>query len=667
MLLLGTLWTRAQDADIRPLHRAYAEATTAGARAAAAYALSDAYFARHNDSSAYYIQEAFREVDALPKDSLWANILLRRGIIFSELGDHGKAIAFLDSCMEAVAATEMLFFVAKLHYYKGVAYQATGLIGECSREYAAASEIFEKTGNQLYMANVLINWSLAYSTGNQPVEAEKLNLKAEKLLIEVGDSLSLITCLNNMGYDYENRNETTLALNAYQRAVDIATLLDEPLEAVYPLANLADHALRSGDVAKADPLARRALRFSTEGPADVVIMAWTTFAKLLIGKERYDSASVAGQRALATARRYNLPELGADAYEVLYQLEKARDDYKMALIWYDSMQQQRDSVRSVEQVAMLRNIGISNEMEKKEAENAVLIANEQTLQTRQFWILMASLVTGALLVFILAMLFRSNRRRKHHTRILQERQQIIQQANIQLSDTNKELVDLNREKDALMAIVAHDLKAPLNKILGMLNIMDAIKDDPEKMGWFREKMLQTVEGGRTLIEELVWIGSMEKEKEIPDLTACDLDDIIREVVDSFQPQAELKSIALHHEVKARLGNHLFHEEYFKRVLDNLISNALKFSKSGKRVWITQEIVDGALNLSIRDEGPGIPEAELPKLFQKFARLRNRPTGNESSTGLGLYIVKSLVEKLGGRIEVDSTEGVGTEFRLVFGA
>ena len=103
------------------------------------------------------------------------------------------------------------------------------------------------------------------------------------------------------------------------------------------------------------------------------------------------------------------------------------------------------------------------------------------------------------------------------------------------------------------------------------------------------------------------------------------------------------------------------EDVLRRIIENIFSNAIKFSEPGKTIHIKLSEEHEFAILSVKDEGPGIEQAELPKLFEMFQKLSARPTGGESSTGLGLSIVKALVERLQGKIEVHSEIGKGTEF------
>jgi signal transduction histidine kinase len=131
----------------------------------------------------------------------------------------------------------------------------------------------------------------------------------------------------------------------------------------------------------------------------------------------------------------------------------------------------------------------------------------------------------------------------------------------------------------------------------------------------------------------------------------------------FQLQAKAKNITLHATVSITEGILHTDEEALTRILDNLLSNALKFSPPGKQIFISQQVTSAGVQIAIRDEGPGISEEDQQKMFKKFQRLTSIPTQGESSTGLGLAIVKALTEKIGGVILVQSTIGVGTTFTL----
>jgi signal transduction histidine kinase len=103
------------------------------------------------------------------------------------------------------------------------------------------------------------------------------------------------------------------------------------------------------------------------------------------------------------------------------------------------------------------------------------------------------------------------------------------------------------------------------------------------------------------------------------------------------------------------------KEYLNRVFDNLLSNAIKFSPANSKVVFSANQVNNKVVFSIKDSGPGFTDEDKKQLFMRFKKLSARPTGNEASSGLGLFIVKQLVSAMGGDIQVISEYGKGTEF------
>jgi signal transduction histidine kinase len=132
----------------------------------------------------------------------------------------------------------------------------------------------------------------------------------------------------------------------------------------------------------------------------------------------------------------------------------------------------------------------------------------------------------------------------------------------------------------------------------------------------------------------------------------------------FEPEAESKEIKLHLNSSAAL-----HVEadvgYITQIVENLLSNAIKFSPARKNIFIDVAGNDDKVTVMVKDEGPGMTEDDKKKLFNKYQKLSARPTANESSTGLGLSIVKKFVEAMNGRIWCESEEGKGVSFFVEF--
>lgn len=232
---------------------------------------------------------------------------------------------------------------------------------------------------------------------------------------------------------------------------------------------------------------------------------------------------------------------------------------------------------------------------------------------------------------------------------------------------NQQLADARQEIENLISVIAHDLKSPLATLSFIFDFMPMHGPLNSEQTEHIEYGQKTIKRGLTLIDSIVYLNrQLTSDQPLP-MIDIDLNDMLGTVVDGFSVQARQKEITLHFQ-KSDMRILLYSDpESLGRVLDNLLSNALKFSAFGRNVYIHTERRNQALIIAVRDQGPGISPDDLLKLFKRFQRLTAQPTNNEGSSGLGLSIVKALTEKIGATIEVDSQVNVGTTFRLVFPA
>jgi signal transduction histidine kinase len=143
--------------------------------------------------------------------------------------------------------------------------------------------------------------------------------------------------------------------------------------------------------------------------------------------------------------------------------------------------------------------------------------------------------------------------------------------------------------------------------------------------------------------------------------AMDVVPISEMVTDIFRDRAEAKNITLHFESAEREMTALADEQMYNQIIENILSNAIKYSPLGKNIFVRIALRDTVVRVEVQDEGPGISSEDMQKLFGKFARLSARPTGGEHSTGLGLNIVKKMVAAMHGKVWCESELGKGATF------
>ncbi len=227
---------------------------------------------------------------------------------------------------------------------------------------------------------------------------------------------------------------------------------------------------------------------------------------------------------------------------------------------------------------------------------------------------------------------------------------------------NDELRRLNDLKNTFLGIASHDLRNPVGYIETCISIMadpsyEFTLDDYKNS--FRDILKQT-NHILTMLDDLLDVTRIEAGKLDLKLELLDLIDFLAETVARHDRMARTKGSRVTLESLPALQV-TADPMRLRQVMDNLISNAVKYSPPGSQVRVGVLYKDGVTKVYVQDEGPGIKEADRTRLFQDFARLSARPTGGEKSTGLGLAITRRVVEAHGGQIGVDSDGEKGASF------
>jgi len=245
-------------------------------------------------------------------------------------------------------------------------------------------------------------------------------------------------------------------------------------------------------------------------------------------------------------------------------------------------------------------------------------------------------------------------------------------ANLQLNEQkaeteakNNKLVSLNDEKNNLIHILAHDLRAPINSISGLTELLK-MKASDEQSKEVVEKIQNATERINSMIKKILDVESIESDKSNLNLEVVDLKEIASQVVDEFNENAQKKQITLKTKFKKSKKYTICGDKvYLFQVFENLVSNALKFSEPKTSVTVKLKRKGNKIRATVRDQGPGINVDDRKKLFNKFQKLSAKPTQGEQSTGLGLSIVKKYVDLMDGTIRVKSKVGQGTDFIIEF--
>jgi two-component system sensor histidine kinase/response regulator len=226
------------------------------------------------------------------------------------------------------------------------------------------------------------------------------------------------------------------------------------------------------------------------------------------------------------------------------------------------------------------------------------------------------------------------------------------------------LAQIAEDKDELIGILAHDLKNSLGGMNMSAELLHGhvTQYNDTRLTRLSENLLHTSAQSLSFVKEYL-ANAASDQGFVPRLDTVNLVDAASRVIWRYQEAAHRKQLQIQTDFTERAAGVVADSSALDQVLDNLLSNALKFSLPGRSVQVSVLPVDGWLECVIRDEGPGFTEADKAKMFRRYGRLSARPTAGEPSTGLGLSIVRKLVQSMNGELTCDSTEGQGAAFTV----
>ena len=237
----------------------------------------------------------------------------------------------------------------------------------------------------------------------------------------------------------------------------------------------------------------------------------------------------------------------------------------------------------------------------------------------------------------------------------------------------QELGRLNEEKNEFMGIAAHDLRNPLSAVKGYSEML--VEDAqtlaqgvvPDLLPCTKELEATARQIGETaarmaeMVQNLLDVNAIERGEMKLKLAPADLCPVLNQVIETQRPRAAAKQQTIHLESQAAPVMVFIDASVTVQILENLVSNAVKYSPPGKQIFVRLKKAPKGVRVEVQDQGPGLSAEDQQKLFGKFARLSAKPTGGEHSTGLGLSIVKKMVETMNGQVWCESELGKGAAF------
>ncbi|MEO1053856.1 MAG: tetratricopeptide repeat-containing sensor histidine kinase [Bacteroidota bacterium] len=634
--------------------------------------LADEYQKTYYDSALLYATEALKIGKENRYLHLQGQALNSIALSYKMKGLYKATRDSIDKALNIFERIGDKLWTARSHNIMGRSYYAQGRFDEALSYYLKALNLHEEIDNKEGIATEYTNISnIYYQLGNSEKDLE-YNLKSLEISRQMANKLSEAATLNNIGHIYMERGEYEKALVYLDESAKLKENLDHPSSLAVTYVTLGETYYSQGDFKRAiDYLTRSLDIFSEFGNKRGVIACYNTLSMVYASKKNLGEAIRLGKRSLDIAL-----EVGAQAdaltsymhlsdyYASLGNFQRAYNYQGKFLELYKKLNDDEKNKTLIEIQQKYESQARIKEIDLLRKENEISAAEIRNKNLLNF-IFIISIVAIALIlvagIFVYWNKVKANKRLTDQYETIRKQNEDINTFNQQLTKSNKELENLFDQKQKILSVVAHDLKTPLNQIRGLMDILFLSKklDDDQKEQLTMVKDI--TENGNKLIDDLLRSHGDEEGAAEIFKTKFDVCEYIDYLVRRFNAQSSRKGIKIVTEYNESSINICTDQSHLKRVFDNLLSNALKYSFADSIITVSIVRKNNRIDIGVKDQGQGISESDQMLLFQNYRTLSAKPTGDESATGLGLSITKTLVTKLGGYIKVKSKLGKGSEF------
>lgn len=573
------------------------------------------------------------------------------GVAQDALGNYDSAIYYFRSSLKVFEKEKFkkgkaaaLLSIGGYYYYKSDFIQAADFMLQSLR---IAEEIVDKES----MASACNNLGAVYTDRKDYNQALLYFKRALQLKKELNQHKALATTYINIGNIYSDLEKNDSSLYWYNLALENATQFSNKRTVASAKTNIGTIYFKQDKYTEALTEFEQALQMDMERKdAEGIAVNQLNIGHVFIKQKKYRQGIPLLKDALAGIQKLNFKYHEQNALKFLAEAYAATGDNAGAYNYLLQYIAVHDSVYTQESNQRIAEMQTLYETEKKDKQISLLEKEKEVQQKTNLF-----LIAAAILVSLLLLVVFSRYRYKQRTNRL-------------LAEKNIELQRLNATKDKLFAIVAHDLKNPLSAFRSITQnlVENSLHISKEEIEQFIGRLNQSANQLYDLLQNLLnWAIS-----QIGKLPFAPEKFVIREIADEnvrlFQTNLQQKNQAI--EINIEPGLYVLADRnMIKTVIRNLLSNAVKFTGAGGKITLLAKPAGHEIVFTVADNGSGMQEAELAKLFKIEEDVTTVGNNPEKGTGIGLILCKELMEKNNGRIWAESTPGQGSRFHFALPA
>lgn len=587
-----------------------------------------------------------------------------RASVYSKMDDYYNAIDHYTKARTYYQSLNDVLGVAKVNNSIGLIEISRGNYETGLKLSLSALQIFEERQLTSDLSIAYNNLAEAYENTQQIDKALEFNFKALRVREQLRDSSGIKTSTRNIAELYSRRREYRRAIEFYEKLLSLINPeKDQKLKGDI-LPKIGAEYLQFNDYDKASEYLLEGLKFNREIKNNFgIISALNALALLNLKQNKIRLA----EHQLNEA--YQLAQHSEDKLELLknYRLQKELDStkgaFQSAFQWqskYYRLKSELDQKRMSQtpESTLGLNDNILTDLNKPETQETLENNKSQTL-TKNLKLYLYGLI-GALLVALTLLAFQFSRY-KENLKLVDNYKHNNEQLRAQNETINKQIADLeeiNKVKDRLFSIVSHDLKDSISSIKGFIDLLREEGISQEEFYDLIPELSENADNASLLLFNLLNWSKTQLQNLEPNPEMFNIQDVFHTKMVLIEQKAQEKRIVIIDESQKDFV--YADKSMIEIVIQNLLTNAIKFSRTGDMITVSNKSQNGNSLICVEDTGVGIEKENLDKLFKNNA-FTTVGTKNEKGTGLGLSICKELVELNNGRIWVESTVNAGTKF------
>lgn len=619
------------------------------------------YDAKDYQKALLYVQQSEELSTSLNFDKGTAEIKYYKALIYTQGEDYYNALDNYTKSLDIFSKLKDSLGIAKVNNSLGIAEIKRGNYSKGLLHSLSAIGIFERNNLKNELSSAYNNLAEAYSNTNQIEKALEYNLKALSIRASLDDISGLKSSNKNIAELYVSQKEHRKAIEYYEKTI---LLLDPETDKELRgdiVLELGEQYLLFSQIEKATPYLLEGLRYHRRtNNKRGILKSLNNIAKLNLMIRNVRLAESQLDEAYNLAQEIDDNEELLKHYDLRKTLDSTKGNFKSAFIWQSRYHDLKTKMDLANKVDVIIQEPYNQDSIINQPSNIVFDKDDQSSKkNKQLWYFIYAL--GALLVASVVYLVMTLMKRKDTNSqmdYLQQKNRQYKLQNDEILGKTEHLEEMNNVKDRLFSIVSHDLKDSITSIKAFLDLLKEKSISEREFNELIPELSENADNASALLLNLLnWSKSQLQNLE-PKPESFNIQEIFQEKIQLIDKKVKKKRIVL---LDESLKSIVFADKSMVEiVIQNLLANAVKFSRVGDVITVSNRERNGNVLICVEDTGVGISKENQAKLFGAGG-FTTRGTSDEKGTGLGLSICKQLVEMNKGQIWVESEVGFGSKF------